>query len=80
MDKLEIAKKIIKENFKDARCGIFDSRNTVGDYMETIYHKDGLTIDICYGYSYFEVFGLTDEEFEKLVECYQELIKEYYKY
>ena len=73
MDKLEIAKNIIKENFEDGDCGIFDSKNLVGDVMETIYDKDGLTIDICYGYDYFEVFGLTDEEFEKLEEYYEEL-------
>lgn len=72
-DKLEIAKKVIKENFEDAKYGIFDSRNIVGDFMETIYDENGLTIDICYGWAYFEVFGLTDEEFEKLEEYYKEL-------
>jgi len=30
MDKLQKAKEIIKENFDDARCGIFDCRNMVG--------------------------------------------------
>ena len=73
MDMLETAKKIIKENFEDAKYGIFDSRNIVGDAMYNVYDKDGLTIDICYGYGYFEVFGLTDKEFEKLEEYYEEL-------
>lgn len=31
--------------------------------METIYEKDGITIDICYDWDYFEVFGMTNEEF-----------------
>lgn len=38
--------------------------------MSTIYDEDGLTIDVCYRYSYFEVFGLTDEEFEELKKFY----------
>jgi hypothetical protein len=75
-DKLEIAKKVIKENYKDADCGIFDCRNLVGDSMTTIYDEDGLQIDICYWYSYFEVFGLTDKEFEELEKYYDGLENE----
>ena len=71
--KLEKAKVIIKENYKDANCGIFNTRNLVGDYMETIYCDGELQIDICRGWAYFEVFGLTDEDFEKLEEFYNEL-------
>ena len=70
-NKLDIAKKIIKENFKSADCGIFNCRNWAGDPMETIYTSDGLTIDICYYYSYFEVFGLSEEEFNELKEYYE---------
>ena len=71
--KLEIAKKVIKDNFYSADCGIFKSRNISGDPMITIYKKDGLTIDICYHYSYFEVFGLSDDEFKILEEYYNQL-------
>lgn len=71
-NKLDIAKKIIKENFESADCGIFNCRNWVGDPMETIYASDGLTIDICYYYSYFEVFGLSEEEFDELEKYYNE--------
>lgn len=73
MDKLEIAKRIIKENIEDARCGIFDTRNIAGDTMETLYDSDGLTIDICYFWMYFEVFGLTEWEFEILEKYYNSL-------
>ena len=66
MRKVDIAKRIIKENFAYGDCGLFNTRNLVGDLMETIYDEDGLTIDICYEWSYFEVFGLTMEEFEEL--------------
>lgn len=75
MDKLQRAKEIIKENIDDAGCGIFDCRNTVGDRMATLYDEDGLTIDICYGWEYFEVFGLSDSEFIELAKYYYEEIK-----
>ena len=71
--KLEIAKKVIKENFNDGDCGLYDSRNIVGDEMETIYSDPALTIDICYGWGYFEVFGLSDEEFSELETFYKSL-------
>lgn len=67
---LEKAKEIIKTYFKDANCGIFNSHNNAGDRMETIYEDEVLTIDICYGWSYFEVFGLSIEEFEELEKFY----------
>ncbi len=73
MSNLEKAKEIIKTYYEDADCGIFNSRNTVGDTMETIYEDEGLTIDICYYWSYFEVFGLSRAEFEELEEYYDSL-------
>ena len=71
--KLEIAKKVIEENFDDGDCGLYDSRNIVGDEMETLYSDPALTIDICYGWGYFEVFGLSDEEFSELKEFYNNI-------
>lgn len=76
LSKLERAKEVIKKYFDDGCCGIFDSRNVVGDLMTTIYQYEDLTIDICYDYQYFEVFGLTDEEFEELCEYYCSLEEE----
>ena len=73
MNKLEKAKEIIKESLESAKYGIFNSRNIVGDEMFTVYNQDGLVIDICYRYGYFEVFGLSDEEFHELCEFYYEL-------
>ena len=73
MTKLEKAKEIIKEWYRFARCGIYDTRNIAGDIMDTLYEDEGLTIDICHYYSYFEVFGLGDEEFEELKEYYNSL-------
>lgn len=75
MNKLDIAKKVIKENINKARYGIFDTRNMVGDDMDTLYDSDDLTIDICYRYAYFEVFGLTDNEFAELDKYYETLLR-----
>lgn len=73
MTKLEKAKKIIKKYFKNAKCGIFDVRNWIGDPMTNIYNDDDLAVDICYKYSYFEVFGLSKDDFIELKKYYDSL-------
>ena len=65
-------KRVIEENIQDAPCGIFDCRNLVGDTMDNLFMQDGVSVDICYGYMYFEIFGLCDEDFQKLKEFYME--------
>ena len=72
----EKVKKLIKENYYDADCGLFDTRNIVGDYMTNIFKGKYFTLDICYNYSYFEVFGATSEEFAILKTIYNKLEKE----
>lgn len=71
--KLKKAKEIIKENFGYGNCGLFNSQHFFGDPMDTIYDEDGLRIDICYYYEYFNVFGLNDEEFNELEDYYDKL-------
>ena len=73
--RLEKAKNIIESRIQDARFGIFNSRNIVGDRMSTIYEDDEITIDICYRWRYFEVFGLSDDEFKSLKAYYESLLK-----
>ena len=73
IEKFEMAKRIITENFKDGECGIYNCSNLFGDPMATLYDKDNLTILICYNYSYFEVFGLSDADFSELKKFYQYL-------
>ena len=69
MDRLSKVKKFIQENYYDGDViQLFDSRNLVGDYMETVYDDDGITIDYCPGYHYLEVFGLTNEEYLELID------------
>ena len=68
MKQTERVEKLVKwveeNNFKGMQT--FDCRNTVGDSMETVYEADGITVDYCEGWEYFEIFGLTDEEYESL--------------
>ena len=73
MSNLEKAKEIVKAHYEEADCGIFDSRNIMGDPMTTIYEDAELTIDICYGYAYFEVFGLSNAEFRELERYYRQV-------
>lgn len=76
MQKLEAAKSVIRENYRFFPCGIFNNRNFVGDYMETIYDEGGLTIDVCREWEYFEVFGLSSSDFHELADFYASLGKE----
>lgn len=57
-EEMSEVKKIIKEHYNEARCGLFFCKNMTGDIMDTIYCKNGIRIDICYRDEYFEVFGL----------------------
>ena len=79
MTNFEIAKDIITANIESATCGIFNVRNIVGDPMVCLHDdKNGLRVDICYYYSYFEVFGLTPDEFYELEKYYNKLKNELY--
>lgn len=75
-NKLEFVKYIISKNIKSARCGIFSTRNLVGDEMTTLYRDNDIQIDICYHWEYFEVFGLSENEFEVLAAYYEYLVDE----
>lgn len=70
MKKLDKAKEIIMKEIGNGNCGIFNTRNIVGDSMEEIFNNDGLKIDICRLWKYFEVFGLSDGEFKELEKFY----------
>lgn len=76
MSELEEVKKIIKENYSIASCGLFFSRNLVGDSMTTIYCKNGIQVDFCYEWEYFEVFGLYSVQKLELKAFYNTLKEE----
>ena len=73
MNNIEKVKEVIKNNIEDALFGIFDCPIAC-DPMETIYDNNGIRIEICYRYGYFEVFGLTDKEFADIEEFYMRCI------
>ena len=70
---LDIAKKIIKEHYRDYDCGIFNTPKIVGDPMATIYKDNSIEILGCDYYCYFEVFGLSKDDFNRLEEYYDSL-------
>ena len=73
---LDKVKEFIKDNIEDADCGIFFTRNILGDSMTTVYNEDGVTIDICYGNRYFEIFGLSEDDEREIEDYYDNLCKE----
>lgn len=74
MSNVDKVKQVILDNIDCGDCGLFDCRNWVGDPMETIYSDDEVTVDICYGWAYFEVFGLSKDEFEELHDWYDQQV------
>lgn len=66
-------KELIKKNYKDADCGLYNTRNTTGDTMHLLYKNGDIRLEICYYWEYFEVFGLSEEEFKLLENFYESL-------
>lgn len=67
---LDTIKDLIIINLHYGNYGIFATPNLVGDPMEVLYDKDGVKLLISNEYKYFEVFGLTEEEFHDLAQYY----------
>lgn len=70
---MERVQKVIEELKKlehIPECGLFSTRNTVGDRMKTVYSDEEIIIDVCWSYDYIEVFGLNDDEFGILKDWY----------
>lgn len=64
------AEKIIdflKEYFGGKKVQIFYTKNWAGDEMFTIYDKDNIVIDYSPYYDYVEIFGMTEEDYNKVV-------------
>jgi len=73
LEELEKVKIIIKTNYNIADCGIFNTRNIVGDPMVTVFEGEYFTVDICFGWAYFEIFGANQKEWDLLEKFYEEL-------
>lgn len=74
MTKLKKAKEIIRENAYTFCFGIFNTRNIAGDKMDTLYSDGKLLIEVCHYWQYFEIFGLSKEEFKELEKYYYSLV------
>ena len=74
--RLDFVKKTIETHIDDALCGIYFTRNFVGDSMTHLDKLFGIDIEICYEYSYFEIFGLTDREEKTIKSFYDGLCTE----
>lgn len=68
MNKIDKLKIFLQENYPNEQA--FNTRNLIGDNMRTVYDEDGIIVDYCYEYEYIEIFGLTDVEFENLIDDY----------
>lgn len=73
MSKIDKLKRFLQKNYPNEQA--FNTRNIIGDIMETVYDEDGIIVDYCYDYEYIEIFGLTDVEFEDLIDDYGMLKK-----
>ena len=74
MNKIDKLKIFLQKNYPNEQA--FNTRNWIGDNMETVYNEDGIMVDYCYNYGYIEIFGLTDEEFEDLIQyCNQRSVE-----
>ena len=72
-EEFEKVKELIKKYYNEADCGLYNTRNIVGDSMATIFDGEYFTLDICYNWSYFEIFGTTENEFNELYEIYKKM-------
>ena len=75
MNKVEKVLEFFKENPDEIRrCGVFNSRNIVGDRMYSVAEIEGIQIDACYEYDYLELFGFTENEFKEFKEKYNKML------
>lgn len=68
MSVLRIEKLInfLKERFEDG-IQMFDTPSMVGDFRVPIYNKDEITVLWAPYYEYIEIFGISSEEFERVM-------------
>lgn len=66
MNRIEKLKRFLQENHPNIQA--FNTENLVGDYMELVYDEDDIEVYYCYGWEYIEIFGLSQAEFDSLIE------------
>ena len=58
--------KFLKERFKDG-IQMFDTPSMVDDFRVPIYNKDEIIVLWAPHYEYIEIYGISDEEFERVM-------------
>ena len=74
MNTLDEIKAIIDKCGKAYDCGLFDTEDIYDYDRINIYKKDGVTINICPDNAYIEVIGLSDLDFDMLLDYYSKKI------
>lgn len=67
MDNAEKIIDFLKEYFGGEKIQIFYTKNWAGDEMFTIYDEDNIVIDYSPYYDYIEIFGMNEEDYNKVV-------------
>ena len=66
MNKIKKLKRFLNNNYPHIQA--FNTRNLVGDSMKTVYDDDGIIVDYCEYWGYIEIFGLTEKQFDDLLD------------
>lgn len=64
--KIEKLIKFLKERFESG-IQMFDTPSLVDDYRIPIYVDDDITVLYAPGWDYIEIYGISDEEFERVM-------------
>lgn len=66
MNKIQDLKDFLQKNYPNIQA--FNTRNIAGDNMITVYDKNDITVDYCEYWDYIEIFGLTEKQFNELLD------------
>ena len=58
--------KFLKERFEDG-IQMFDTPSLVNDFRLPIYSEDEITVLWAPGYEYIEIYGISSEEFDRVM-------------
>ena len=72
-EEFEKVKELIRENIELTNCGLFNTRNVAGDEMKTLFDGKYFTLDICESWSYYELFGTNENEWNEINYIYAEI-------
>lgn len=73
---LEVFEVMVRNDFSDDwGYDVFRSEaNEPDDVRQTIYKKNGVQVNVCQYWNYFEILGLERDQFDKVKDIYQSYI------